>query len=142
MQRKNSTEKTKNTIDENGWLHSGDLGFLRNGNIYTVERIKACINTGSEKVFPLEVEEVILDHPSVLDVCVIGVPDETYGSVVRAVVVLKEGKTATEAEIKEWCVGKMAGYKKPRSIVFAPDFPKSPVGKILRAKVKEEFGKP
>ena len=135
-------EKTAETVDKNGWLHSGDLGYLKDGALYTVERIKSCINTGSEKVFPLEVEECIVDHPSVDDVCVIGVPDEDFGSIVRAVVILREGKTVTEEEIKQWCVGKIANYKKPRSVVFADDFPKSPVGKILRAKVVEQFGQP
>ncbi|MHA1343095.1 MAG: class I adenylate-forming enzyme family protein [Promethearchaeota archaeon] len=134
-------EKTKQTIDDDGWLHSGDLGFKRKGELYTVERKKECINTGSEKVFPLEVEEVIIDHPAVHDVCVIGVPDETFGHIVRAVVILKEGKEVTEKEIIDWCVGKIAGYKKPRSVVFVDKFPKSPVGKVLRQKIREMYGK-
>jgi acyl-CoA synthetase (AMP-forming)/AMP-acid ligase II len=135
-------EKTKQTVDKDGWLHSGDLGFMRKGQLYTVERKKECINTGSEKVFPLEVEEAILDHPAVDDVCVIGVPDEDYGSIVRAVVILRKGKNSSEEEIKDWCKGKIASYKKPRSVVFVESFPKSPVGKILRQKVRELYGKP
>ena len=135
-------EKTRETVDKDGWLHSGDLGYLKDGALYTVERLKACINTGSEKVFPLEVEECILDHPSVDDVCIIGIPDEDFGETVRAVVILKEGKTAAEQDMIEWCVGKIAGYKKPKTVVFAKEFPKSPVGKILRAKVVEQFGQP
>ena len=135
-------EKTQNTIDEDGWLHSGDLGYLKEGQLFTVERKKECINTGSEKVFPLEVEECIVDHPSVDDVCVIGVPDEDFGHIVRAIVVLKEGKEATQEAIKEWCSKKIAGYKKPRSIIFIEDFPRSPVGKVLRQKVRDLYGKP
>lgn len=137
-------DKTKLTIDADGWLHSGDLGYLKEGNLYTVERIKACINTGSEKVFPLEVEECIQDHPGVLDVCVIGVPDDAFGNIVRAVVIPRKGyeDKLNEQEIIEWCKGRIAGYKKPRSVVFADDFPKSPVGKVLRQQVKEKFGQP
>jgi len=135
-------EKTKQVVDENGWLHSGDLGYMRQGSLYTIERIKACINTGSEKVFPLEVEECIVDHPSVQDVVVIGVPHDVYGETVRAVVIPKKDRELTSKEIMDWCVGKIASYKKPRSVVFTDDFPKSPVGKVLRQKIIEQFGKP
>ena len=135
-------EKTQRTIDEDGWLHSGDLGYVKDGELYTIERKKECINTGGEKVFPLEVEEIILEHPAVENVCVIGVPDEDWGSIVRAVVIKKRGKDVTAQEIMDFCKGKIAGYKKPRSVVFADEFPISPVGKVLRAKIREKFGKP
>jgi len=135
-------EKTKLVIDENGWFHSGDLAYRGpDGEIYTVERKKACINSGGEKIFPLEVEEVILDHPKVDNVCVIGVPDEEWGETVRAVVVPKKGvMELTQGEIIEWCIGKIASYKKPRSVVFTKELPLSPVGKVLRAKIKELYG--
>jgi len=135
-------EKTKEAIDDEGWLHSGDLGYTKNGELFTVERLKECINTGSEKVFPLEVEEVITDHPAVQEVCVIGVPDEKWGHIVRAVVVLKPGKKATEQEIIDWCGGKIASYKKPRSVIFKESFPMSAVGKVQRHKVREKYGFP
>ncbi|NHI94115.1 MAG: long-chain fatty acid--CoA ligase [Candidatus Lokiarchaeota archaeon] len=135
-------EKTDATIDKDGWLHSGDLGYMKDGELYTIERKKECINTGAEKVFPLEVEEVILDHPAVENVVVIGVPDEEWGSTVRAVVIKKPGKEVTAQEIMDFCKGKMAGYKRPRSVVFATEFPISPVGKVLRQKVRDSFGQP
>ncbi len=135
-------EKTKQTIDKDGWLHSGDLGYMKNGDLFTIERIKECINTGSEKVFPQEVEEAISDHPAVKEVCVIGVPNEQYGSIVRAVVELRPGKTVAAKEITEWCVGKIASYKKPRSVIFVENLPKNPVGKLLRQKVRDDYGKP
>ncbi|MFX1451959.1 MAG: AMP-binding protein, partial [Promethearchaeota archaeon] len=135
-------EKTAETIDKEGWLHSGDLGYVKDGELYTIERKKECINTGGEKVFPLEVEEVISEHPCVEDVCVIGVPDEDWGSTVRAVIITKEGKNCTAEEIMDFCKGKMAGYKKPRTIVFTKEFPISPVGKILRQKIRELYGQP
>ncbi|MHA1324090.1 MAG: class I adenylate-forming enzyme family protein, partial [Candidatus Helarchaeota archaeon] len=139
-------EKTSQTIDEEGWLHSGDLGYLKDGELYTIERKKECINTGGEKVFPLEVEEILLEHPKIQDVCIIGVPNEDWGHIVRAVVIpkkgLEPGKDITEQEIIDFCKDKMAGYKKPRSVVFADSFPISPVGKVLRAKIREQYGMP
>ncbi len=135
-------EKTKQTIDEQGFLHSGDLGYIKNGEVYVVERKKECINTGAEKVFPGEVEEILLEHPKIDQVAVIGVPDEEWGETVRAVVVLKEGETMTKEEVVKTVEGKIAGYKKPRSVIFAEDFPMSPVGKILRQKIREKYGKP
>jgi acyl-CoA synthetase (AMP-forming)/AMP-acid ligase II len=136
--------KTKLAIDEKGWFHSGDLAYRGpDREIYTVERKKACINSGGEKIFPLEVEEIILDYPKVDNVCVIGVPDEEWGESVRAVVVPRKGVLdLTEAEIIEWCRGKIASYKKPRTVVFTKRLPLSPVGKVLRAKIKELYGTP
>lgn len=135
-------EKSRQVIDAEGWFRSGDLAYRgEDGEIYTVERKGECINTGGEKVFPLEVEEIIQKHPQVADICVIGVPDEDWGEAVRAVIVLKKGAEVTEAEIIEWCKGQMASFKKPKSIVFAQSLPLSPVGKIQRAQVKKSYGK-
>lgn len=133
-------EKTKQAIDADGFLHSGDLGYVKDGKFFVLERKKECINTGGEKVFPLEVEEILIEHPKIAEVCVIGVPDEEWGETVRAVVVLKDGEKMTADEIMQFVEGKIAGFKKPRSVVFAKEFPISPVGKILRAKIREEFG--
>ncbi|NVM55354.1 MAG: acyl--CoA ligase, partial [Candidatus Helarchaeota archaeon] len=139
-------EKTAQTIDEDGWLHSGDLGYMKDGEIYTIERKKECISTGAEKVFPLEVEEILSEHPKIKEVCIIGVPDEDWGHTVRAVVIPKKGlvpeKDITGQEIMDFCKDKMAGYKKPRSVVFTDSFPISPVGKALRAKIREKYGQP
>jgi acyl-CoA synthetase (AMP-forming)/AMP-acid ligase II len=134
------TEKTSAVIKD-GWFHSGDLGYIdEEGELMVVDRKGECINTGAEKVFPHEIEELLGTHEKVDSVCVIGVPDETWGNSVRAVVVLKSGLTATEEEIISWCKDKMTGYKRPRSVVFADSFPMSPVGKVLRNKVREMFG--
>ena len=135
-------EKTKEVMKD-GWFYSGDLGYLdEEGEIRVVERKKECITSGGEKIFPQEVEDIIHQHPKVKDVCVIGVPDETWGSAVRAVVQLQEGQQATADEIIEFCKDQMAGYKRPKSVVFAESLPVSPVGKVLRAKVRELFGQP
>jgi acyl-CoA synthetase (AMP-forming)/AMP-acid ligase II len=133
-------EKTSEVIRD-GWFYSGDLGYIdADGELIIVDRKGECINTGAEKVFPYEIEEILTSHEKVDGVCVIGVPDETWGSTVRAVVSLKAGHTATEEEIIAWCRGRMTGYKRPRSVVFAPELPVSPVGKVLRTRVKEIYG--
>lgn len=135
-------EKTSEVI-EDGWFKGGDLGYIdEDGEIRTIDRIKECINTGGEKVFPLEVEQVLQNHPKIDDVCIIGVPDEEWGSTIRAVVVLKKGEQAQDKEITEFCRGEIAGYKIPRSVVFVDELPFSPVGKMLRQKIRDLYGKP
>jgi acyl-CoA synthetase (AMP-forming)/AMP-acid ligase II len=134
-------EKTQEVMQD-GWFKSGDLGYLdENGEIRVVDRKKECINTGGEKVFPLEVEEIINQHPKVDDVCVIGVPDEEWGHIIRAVVQLKQGEALEEQDIRDFCRGELAGYKIPRTVVFADELPHSPVGKMLRQTVRELYGK-
>jgi acyl-CoA synthetase (AMP-forming)/AMP-acid ligase II len=135
-------EKTREVM-EDGWFRSGDLGYLdENGEIRVADRKKECINTGGEKVFPLEVEEVLAKHTKVDDVCVIAVPDEEWGSSVRAVIQLKKGKEADPKELLDFCRTELAGYKIPRSVVFVDELPRSPVGKMLREKVREVHGQP
>jgi acyl-CoA synthetase (AMP-forming)/AMP-acid ligase II len=133
-------EKTDEAMAD-GWFKSGDLGYFDEaGEIRTVDRKKECINTGGEKVFPLEVEEILRNHPKVEDVCVIGVPDAEWGSSIRAVVALKKGEAAEAGEIIGFCRGQMAGYKIPRSVVFVEELPRSPVGKMLRQQVRDLYG--
>lgn len=135
-------EKTREVM-EDGWFRSGDLGYLdEDGEIRVADRKKECINTGGEKVFPLEVEEVIGKHAKVDDVCVIGVPDEEWGSSVRAVIQLKKGKEAEPKELLDFCRAELAGYKIPRSVLFVDELPRSPVGKMLREQVREVYGQP
>jgi acyl-CoA synthetase (AMP-forming)/AMP-acid ligase II len=110
------------------------------GYYYIVDRKDNMIITGGEHVYPSEVEEVISRHPNVFDVAVIGVPDGKWGEAVKAVVVLKDGSGTSEQEIIEWCRGKMAGYKKPKTIEFieAPEMPRTATGKILHRKLREK----
>ncbi|MGC9324521.1 MAG: AMP-binding protein [Desulfomonilia bacterium] len=129
-------------VIRDGWFHSGDLGYFdEDGELLVVDRKGECINTGAEKVYPLEVEEIIAQHEKVDTVCVIGIPDETWGHAVRAVIVLKQGETASEEEIIQWCKDKMTGYKRPKSVVFTEELPLSPVGKVLRSKIREQYGR-
>jgi acyl-CoA synthetase (AMP-forming)/AMP-acid ligase II len=135
-------EKTAEVIKD-GWFHSGDLGYLdKDGEIIVVDRMKETISTGGEKVYPHEVEEILESHPKVEHACVIGVPDETWGSTVRAIIVPYEGEQLTQGEIIEWCRDKMTGFKRPKTVVFAAELPLSPVGKVMRAQVKEKYGSP
>jgi acyl-CoA synthetase (AMP-forming)/AMP-acid ligase II len=112
------------------------------GYYYIVDRKDNMIITGGEHVYPSEVEEVLSRHPKVFDVAVTGIPDEKWGEAVKAVVILKEGEKATEEEIIEWSRGKMAGYKKPKSINFisTSEMPRTTTGKILHRKLRERYG--
>lgn len=131
-------EKTKEVIDKDGWFRSGDLGYFgEDGELYTVERKSECINTGGEKVYPLEVEEIIAGHPKVAMAVVVGLPDETWGESVTAMIMLKDGQSATPEEIIQWCDGKMAGYKKPKAVKFVKEIPLTPVGKVQRKTAKD-----
>lgn len=134
------SEKTSEVIRD-GWFHSGDLGYIdAEGELIIVDRMNECISTGAEKVFPHEIEEILVQNEKIDSACVIGVPDETWGNTVRAVVVLKQGKQASEDELITWCKDKMTGFKRPKSVVFADAFPMSPVGKVLRNRVREIYG--
>ncbi len=135
-------EKTKEVMAD-GWFKSGDLGYFDdNGEIRTVDRKKECINTGGEKVYPLEVEAVVETHPKVDTACVIGVPDEEWGSIIRVVVQLNMGEKMEKNEITEYCRGKLAAYKIPRSVEFIDELPFSPAGKLLRQKIRDQYGLP
>jgi acyl-CoA synthetase (AMP-forming)/AMP-acid ligase II len=136
-------EQKTEEVMRGGWFKSGDMGYLDDGGeIRVVDRKKECINTGGEKVFPLEVEEVINQHPKVDDVCIIGVPDEEWGNTIRAVVQLEPGQALEEQDVRDFCRGELAGYKIPRTVVFVDELPCSPVGKMLRQKVRELYGEP
>jgi acyl-CoA synthetase (AMP-forming)/AMP-acid ligase II len=136
------SEKTGEAM-AGGWFKSGDLGYMdTDGELRLVDRKKECINTGGEKVYPMEVEEILHEHPAVDGVCVIGVPDPVWGSSIRAVVVPKHGKEVKGDDLREFCRGRLAGYKIPRSVVIAGELPLSPVGKILRAKIRDLYGEP
>jgi len=124
-----------------GWLYTGDLGKMdEDGYFYIVERKKDLIITGGFNVYPREVEDVLYLHPAVKEASVIGVPDEYRGEAVKAFVVLREGMTATEAEIIAFCREHLTPYKVPRQVEFVPDLPKSAIGKVLRRALREKSG--
>jgi acyl-CoA synthetase (AMP-forming)/AMP-acid ligase II len=135
----NRPEANAETL-KGGWLHTGDVGYLdEEGYLFITDRKKDLIISGGANIYPREVEEVILQHPAVYEVAVIGVPDETWGETVMALVALREGSPATEDEIVEHCRQHLASYKKPREVRFVPSLPKSGYGKILKRELREEY---
>lgn len=135
-------EATKETIDEDGWLHSGDLACRdENGNYRITGRLKDMIIRGGENLYPKEIEEFIYTHPSVQDVQVIGVPDKRYGEEAMACIILKEGENVSEEEMHAFIVKSLARHKVPKYIRFVDAFPMNAAGKILKYKMREDAAK-
>lgn len=123
-----------------GWMHTGDAGRIDDeGYIYIQDRVKDMIVSGGENVYPREVEDVLFQHAGVADAAVIGVPDPQWGEAVKAIIVLREGKTASAEEIIEHCRGQLAGYKRPRSVDFVTELPRNPSGKVLKRELREPY---
>jgi fatty-acyl-CoA synthase len=123
-----------------GWFHTGDMATLnQDGYFLIVDRKKDIIVTGGENVSSLEVEKAILAHPAVLEAAVIPVPDQKWGEVPRALVVLKPGADATESDLIEFCRSRLAHYKCPRSFDFVASLPKTATGKILKKHLRKEY---
>lgn len=132
-------EETAFTIRD-GWLHTGDVGRMdEDGYVYLVDRKKDMIISGGENIYSREVEDILHMHPAVADAAVVGVPDEKWGESVKAVVVLKKGATTSEEEIIDFCKANLASYKKPRSVEFRDDLPKTASGKIRKAEIREPY---
>ena len=130
---------TESAIDKNGWLHTGDLACRTpEGNYRITGRLKDMIIRGGENIYPKEIEEFIYTHPKVKDVQVIGVPDEQYGEEIMACIILKDGETMTEAEMKEYVLTHMAKHKVPRYVDFVDSFPMNVAGKILKYQMRED----
>jgi long-chain acyl-CoA synthetase len=132
-------EETANAMHD-GWLHTGDIAYIdEDGYFYIVDRKKDLILSAGYNVYPREVEEVLYQHPQVLEAAVIGLPDSVRGEKITAYVVLKPGETATAADIRSFCRERLAPYKQPRSVVFRGELPKVlGAGKVLRRKLREE----
>jgi long-chain acyl-CoA synthetase len=136
----NLPEATAKTIDQDGWLRTGDAGYLdEDGYVYIHDRVKDMIITGAENVYPAEVESAIYGHPDVADVAVIGVPDEKWGEAVKAIVVPKPGKSPDPQDIIAFARTRVAGYKAPKSVDFIEALPRNASGKILRRELREPF---
>jgi acyl-CoA synthetase (AMP-forming)/AMP-acid ligase II len=137
----NRPEATAEAIRD-GWFHSGDAGYLdADGYLYIHDRVKDMIVSGGENVYPAEVESVLFGHPEVADVAVIGVPDERWGEAVKAIVVRRPGSSVSEEQLMDHCQGKVAGYKRPRSVDFVDALPRNPTGKILKRELRERYWK-
>ncbi len=133
-------KETAEMIDSDGWAATGDLGrFDDDGYLYIVDRKRDMIVTGGYNVYPAEVENAIAALTEVQEVAVVGVPDNRWGEAVKAVVVLRPGASLTENDIVEACAQRLATYKKPRSVDFVDELPKTGSGKLIRRKVRERF---
>jgi fatty-acyl-CoA synthase len=135
----NNEEATRGAIDAARWMHTGDLAVMDDqGYLNIVGRIKDMIIRGGENVYPREVEEFLYTHPKVQDVQVIGVPDTKYGEEVMAWVRLRDGETATEDDIRDFCRGRIAHYKVPRYVKFVEVFPMTVTGKVQKFLMREQ----
>ena len=134
----NRPDATAATIDEEGWLHTGDIGYVDEDEyFYVIDRVKELIKYKGFQVAPAELESLIQSHPAVADVAVIPSPDYEAGEVPKAFIVLKPGATATAEEIMSFVAGQVSPHKKIRRVEFIDAIPKVPSGKILRRKLVE-----
>jgi len=132
-------EATAAVIDEEGFLHTGDLAVMdEEGYCRITGRLKDMIIRGGENIYPREIEEFLYKHPNILDVQIVGVPDETFGEEVSAWIKLKSGVSMTAEELKAYCKGKIARYKIPRYIAFVEEFPMTASGKVQKFKLREQ----
>ena len=133
-------EKTREAIDAEGWMHTGDLATMDDaGYVNIVGRIKDMVIRGGENIYPREIEEFLYRHPQVQDVQVVGVPDEKYGEELCAWIIAKPGTKPTEDDIRAFCKGQIAHYKVPRYIRFVASFPMTVTGKIQKFKIRDEM---
>jgi fatty-acyl-CoA synthase len=136
----NQPEATAEVLS-GGWFHSGDVAVTdEDGYVYVVDRIKDVIISGGENIYPAEVENVLVEHPAVADAAVIGVPDEKWGEVGRAILVLRPGAEAEPDQIAEFLLGRIAKYKIPKQYAFVDQLPRTPTGKILRKNLRNTGG--
>lgn len=134
----NNKEETDQVLKD-GWLLTGDMGRMdEDGYFYVVDRKGDMIIAGGFNIYPREVEEVLFEHPAIVEASVIGVPDEYRGETVKAVIVLKEGSTVTEKDLDKYCRQHLAAYKVPRLYEFREELPKTIVGKVLKRQLIEE----
>lgn len=135
----NKPDATEDVFDSEGWFHAGDIAHMdEDGYAYIVDRKKDMINVGGEKVFPSEVEDMMMVHPKIRDLVIVGIPDELKGEAPKAFIQLNEGETATLEDIREFCKPIMAPYKVPVAVEFIDEIPRSAAGKALRRLLRDK----
>ena len=138
----NLPEETKKTIDTDGWLRTGDAGYLDDdGYLYIHDRVKDMVISGGENIYPAEVEDAIFSHENIADVAVIGIPDDKWGEAIMAFVVAKGGAELSEVEVIEFAKSRIARFKCPKSVKFVAALPRNASGKILRRELREPYWK-
>jgi long-chain acyl-CoA synthetase len=136
----NNPEATADAITAEGWFRTGDAGFVdADGFLFLHDRVKDMIVSGGENVYPAEVENALMKHPAVADVAVIGVPDDTWGEAVRAIVVRAEGTDPTGPELIAFAREHLGGFKLPKQVDFADTLPRNPSGKLLKRELREPY---
>jgi acyl-CoA synthetase (AMP-forming)/AMP-acid ligase II len=135
-----ANEEGTNEAMAGGWFHTGDMAYRdEEGFLYIVDRKKDMIVTGGENVYSKEVEDALFEHDAVLEAAIIGLPDETWGERVTAVVVLRPGATASEADIIASCKARLAGYKAPKTVILTAELPKNATGKVLKRQLRDTY---
>jgi len=133
-------DATAAAITPDGWLRSGDGGHMdADGYIYITDRIKDLIISGGENIYPAEIERVLAEHPAIQDVAVIGVPDERWGEVPKAVVVARPGAAIDPAEVAAWCRERIAAFKCPQTVDVVDALPRNPTGKVLKKDLRKPY---
>jgi acyl-CoA synthetase (AMP-forming)/AMP-acid ligase II len=134
-------EETDKALDGDGWLHTGDGGYVdAEGYLFLTDRIKDMIVTGAENVYPAEVEEVLAQHPLVTEVAVFGVPDERWGEVITAAVVVRGDDEPEIDELVAFARERLAGYKLPREVHYLDEMPKTATGKVSKKDLRARYG--
>lgn len=134
-------DKSSQVLTPDGWLKTGDMGWMdEEGYLFLAGRGDDMIIRGGENISPEEVEDVLQSHPKVEDAAIIGVPDPEWGQQPRAIVVLRKGEEASPEDIIEFCRARLAGFKRPRSVVFVDSLPRNPMGKVLKKELREQHG--
>lgn len=137
----NNPQATAEAVNDAGWFHTGDLARMdEDGFYYIVDRKKDMFISGGENIYPVEIEKVLYEHPAVHMCAVIGVPDEKWGEVGKAFVILKSDTMVTAEELIGFLRDRLAHYKVPKSVEFVESLPLSPAGKILKGELKQAFG--
>lgn len=136
----NKPEETAEVITEDGWFRTGDMGKVdADGFVYVQDRLKDMIISGGENIYSPEVERVLAEHPSVMEVAIIGVPDDHWGESVKAVVSLHPETTASQEELIDWCKERLASFKCPKSVDLVEALPRNPTGKILKKDLRAPY---
>ena len=135
----NNPDETADVIKD-GWFHTGDLGYLDDERyLFVVDRKKDMVVSGGVNIYSKEIESVLYRHPAVLEAAVIGLPDEEWGEMVTAVISTRTGRDVTGQELIDYCSESLAGYKKPKKVLFLDELPKNPSGKILKRVLRENL---